>query len=239
MKTIGIIGGIGPEATIDYYRSLINLHREQHPDGPPPAIIINSVNMKRLLAYATEKRWPEMVEYLSAEVRRLADAGADFGLLAANTPHIIFDDLAPTAAIPLISIVEATRDHAQRLGLERVGLIGTRFTMQATFYPQTFARSQMRIFVPTEPDQDYIHEKYFGELVVGDFRDETRRRLTEIIQVMKERDGVQAVILGGTELPLILRGGEAAGVPLLDTTQIHVQAALARANSVSYAEPLP
>jgi len=239
MKTIGIIGGIGPEATIDYYRSLINLHRELHPDGPPPSIVINSVNMKRLLDYTTEKRWPEMVEYLRAEVRRLADAGADFGLLAANTPHIIFDDLAPGAAIPLISIVEATRDEAQRLGFERVGLLGTRFTMQGTFYPQVFARTQIRLYVPTSPEQDYIHEKYFGELVVGDFRDETRRRLTEIIQSMRDRDRVQAVILGGTELPLILRGGEVAGVPLLDTTQIHVRAALARANSGPNAEPLP
>lgn len=230
MKTIGIIGGIGPEATIDYYRSLINLHREQHPDGPPPAIIINSVNMKRLLAYTTEKRWPEMVEYLSGEVRRLADAGADFGLLAANTPHIVFDDLAPLGAIPLISIVEATREDAQRLGVERVGLLGTRFTMQADFYPQSFAKAQMRLFVPTEEEQAYIHEKYFGELVLGDFRDETRRRLTDIIQGMKERHGVQAVILGGTELPLILRAGKAAGIPLLDTTQIHVRAALAQAN---------
>jgi aspartate racemase len=231
MKTIGIIGGIGPEATIDYYRSLIDLHREQHPDAPPPSIIINSVNMKRLLAYTTEKRWLEMVEYLSGEVRRLADAGADFGLVAANTPHIIFDDLAPSAAIPLISIVEATRDHTQRLGVQRVGLIGTRFTMQGTFYPQVFSKSQIQLYVPTLPEQDYIHEKYFGELVVGDFRDETRRRLTDIIQGMKQRDRVQAVILGGTELPLILRGGEAAGIPLLDTTQIHVRAALEKANS--------
>jgi len=91
-----------------------------------------------------------------------------------------------------------------------------------------FARKEMQIHVPKESEQEYIHERYFSELVKGVFRDETRRGLAEIIARMRDRNGIQAAILGGTELPLILRGGEAAGVPLLDTTQIHVGAALAR-----------
>lgn len=227
MKTIGIIGGIGPESTIDYYRSLITIHREQHSDGPPPSIVINSIDMKRMLAFANASRWRDMVEYLAQEVRRLADAGADFGLIAANTPHIIFDDLAPIAAIPLISIVEATREHASRLGMQCVGLLGTRFTMKSDFYARVFAKSQVRVYVPAEEEQAYVHEKYFSELVEGVFLDETRRGLTDIIRSMRDRDGVEGVILGGTELPLILRDGEPAGIPLLDTTQIHVRAALA------------
>jgi aspartate racemase len=106
--------------------------------------------------------------------------------------------------------------------------MGTRYTMQASFFPQVFARNQMQIHVPNENEQAYIHEKYFGELVNGVFLEETRKRLTEIISSMKDRHDIQAVILGGTELPLILRDGEVASVPSLDTTQIHVEAALER-----------
>ena len=228
MKTIGIIGGIGPESTIDYYRSLIRLHAERWPEAAPASIIINSIDLKHMLRLVAEGRLPELVDFLSQEVRKLHAAGADFGLLAANTPHIVFDELARDSPIPLISIVEATRDEACKLGLQRVGLLGARFTMQASFYAEVFARRQIRVLVPSETEQAYIHEKYFAELVNGVFLPGTRERLSEIVAGMAQRDSVEAVILGGTELPLILRGGESAGIPLLDTTQIHVRAALDR-----------
>jgi aspartate racemase len=228
MKSIGLIGGLGPESTVDYYRSLITTHRTQHPDTDPPSIIINSVNMKYVLRCINGKRLDDLAEFLVLELQKLAAAGVDFALLTANTPHIVFDDVEPRSPIPLISIVQATADRARQSGFRRVGLLGTRFTMQASFYPEVFARKQMQICVPDEADQAYLHEKYFSELVNGVFLDETRQNLAEIIARMRDRDGIQAAILGGTELPLILRGGEAAGVPLLDTTQIHVEAALER-----------
>ena len=226
MRTLGIVGGIGPEATLDYYKSLMDLHREQNPEADPPSIIINSINLKKAIALVTANRLHELAFFFVEEIHKLAKAGADFGLLAANTPHIVFDEIAANSPIPLISIVEATREEAKRRGLKRVGLLGTRFTMKASFYPEVFARENMEIRVPNDRDQDYIHEKYFGELVKGIFLDETRAELTAIIQRMTERDDIQAVILGGTELPLILRAEEVPGVPLLDTTQIHVRAAL-------------
>ena len=228
MKSIGLIGGLGPESTIDYYRSLISTHRARHPEADPPSIIINSVNMKRGLRFIEGKRLQEFAEYLVFELRKLAAAGADFALLTANTPHIVFDDVERQSPIPLISIVQATADRAHQSGFKRVGLLGTRFTMQASFYPEVFARKQMQIYVPDENEQAYLHEKYFSELVNGVFLEETRQRLTEIVARMRDRDGIEAAILGGTELPLILRGGEAGGIPLLDTTQIHVEAALER-----------
>jgi len=228
MKSIGLIGGLGPEATIDYYRSLIATHRARHPGADPPSIIINSVNMQHALRCTEEKRFQDLAEFLVLELEKLVAAGADFALITANTPHIVFDEVEPRSPIPLLSIVEAVADRAHQSGFKRIGLLGTRFTMQASFYPEVFARKQMRIHVPDESDQAYIHEKYFGELVNGVFPDETRKALTGIIARMKERNGIEAVILGGTELPLILRGGEAAGVPLLNTTQIHVEAALER-----------
>lgn len=230
MKMLGIIGGIGPEATIDYYKSLIDRNREQNPNADPPSIIINSINMKKAIDLVTANRLTELASYFVSEIQILAKAGADFGLLAANTPHIVFDEIARQSPLPLISIVEATRDEARRRGLSRVGLLGTRFTMKARFYPDVFSRENIQIFVPSGPDQDYIHDKYFRELVNGIFLDETRHELTEIIRRMQERDEIEAVILGGTELPLILRDAN-AGLPFLDTTQIHVRAALERMNS--------
>ena len=226
MKSIGLIGGLGHESTIDYYRSLIRTHGRQHPDADPPSIIINSVNMKHVLNCINGKRLEDLAEFLLLELEKLAAAGADFALITANTPHIVFDDVEPRSPIPLISIVQATADRARQSGFTRVGLLGTRFTMQASFYPDVFRKNQIEILVPNESDQAYLHEKYFSELVNGVFLDETRQRLSEMIAQMRDRDGIQAAILGGTELPLILRGGEAAGIPLLDTTQIHVEAAL-------------
>ena len=228
MKTIGLIGGLGPESTVDYYRSLINTYHARHPDADPLSIIINSVNMQYALRCTREDRLQDLAEFLLLELQKLAAAGADFALITANTPHLVFDEVEQRSPLPLISIVQATAERATQSGFKRLGLLGTRFTMQANFYPDVFARNQMQIYVPEENDQTYIHEKYFGELVKGVFPDETRDKLCEIIARVKDRHGIQAAILGGTELPLILQGGEAAGVPLLDTTRIHVEAALAQ-----------
>lgn len=230
MKMLGIIGGIGPEATIDYYKLLITMHREQNPNADPPAIVINSVNMKKAVDLITANRLAELASFFVSEIQVLAKAGADFGLLAANTPHIVFDEIARQSPLPLISIVAATRDEARRQGFSRVGLLGTRFTMKARFYPEVFARENIEIRVPSDPDQDYVHEKYFHELVNGIFLDETRRELSAIIARMHEREQIEALILGGTELPLILRDAD-VGLPCLDTTQIHVRAALEKMNA--------
>jgi len=231
MKCIGLIGGLGPESTVDYYRSLIETHRSRYPDADPPSIIINSVNMQHVLRCVREERLQDLATFLVSELQKLAAAGADFALLTANTPHIVFDEVERASPLPLISIVQAAADRAQQSGFQHVGLLGTRFTMQATFYPDVFAKKQMQIHVPDEEDQAYLHEKYFKELVNGVFLDETRQAVTKIIVRMKDRDDIQAMILGGTELPLLLRGGDAGGVPLLDTTRIHVDAALERLDS--------
>lgn len=228
MKTIGIVGGIGPESTIEYYRLIIAAYRARERDGSYPPIIINSIDMKRLVDLITANELAEVSEFLAAEVRKLERAGADFGLLAANTPHIIFDELRRLSPIPLISIVEATREAAKAMGLRRIGLFGTRFTMRAGFYRDAFSEAGMTLVVPDEGEQDYIHEKYMSELVPGVFLPETRERLLSIADRMRERDGIEGLILGGTELPLILRDETHGGIPLLDTTRIHVNAAVAQ-----------
>jgi aspartate racemase len=228
MTTVGMLGGIGPESTVEYYRLLIAGDRQLRPDGSYPSIIINSIDVTKLLAWMGANQLSEVTKYLVDELQKLARAGADFGIIAANTPHIVFDEVQRRSSIPLISIVEATCAEAGRRGITKAGLLGTRFTMQAGFYPDVFSRKGITLVVPQEDEQDYIHDKYIGELLKGIFLPETRERLLGIIESMKQRHQIQAVILGGTELPLLLRGDEACGIPLLDTTQIHVQAVIAR-----------
>ncbi|HVP52563.1 MAG TPA: amino acid racemase [Terriglobales bacterium] len=228
MKTLGIIGGLGPESTVDYYRLIIAAYREQKRDGSYPAIIINSIDLNKARDLVTANALADLTEYLVAEVQRLARAGANFGLIAANTPHIVFDDIQRQSPIPLISIVEATREAAKSLGLKRLGLLGTRFTMQGRFFPDVFSRAAMTLVVPTEDEQTYVHDKYMSELVNGIFLAETRERLLKIVDRLKEREGIEGVILGGTELPLLLRDAASQHIPFLDTTEIHVRAAVAQ-----------
>lgn len=231
MKTVGIIGGVGPDSTIDYYRLIFETYRErQSGTGVPPvnagesapSIIINSVNVNLLLAWMNAGDLASVTAYLGRELERLARAGVDFGVIAANTPHIVFDELRQSCSIPLLSIVEATRAEAAARGMKTVGLLGTRFTMQAQFYPEVFARANLTIVVPNQDEQSYIHEKYLGELLKGVFLPETRERLLGIVDQLRARDEVEGVILGGTELPLILRETSHNGIPFLDTTRIHV-----------------
>ncbi len=227
MKTLGIIGGIAPESTIEYYRLIVASYRRQKPDGSYPPLIINSIDLKKLLDLIGAKELAEVTEYLLGEVRKLAQAGAEFGLLAAHTPHIVFDDLQRQSPIPLVSIVQSACQAAKALGLKRVGLLGTRFTMQGQFYPAVFSRQGITLVVPDLDDQDYIHNKYMSELVNGVFLAETREGLLAIVDRLKEKKDIQGVILGGTELPLILRDVAARGIPFLDTTRIHAEYAVA------------
>ena len=225
-KTLGLIGGTGPESTIDYYRLLVAKYREQA-DGNSPPLIINSVNLKVMIELMTAGELEKVADYLSGAIEKLARAGADLAALTANTPHIVFDELQRRSTLPLVSIVEAARDKAQELGFKTVALFGTRFTMQAEFYPRVFSKTGIRLITPKREEQEYIHGIYMGELLKDVFLPETRSKLLAIADALKARDGIEAVILGGTELPLLLRDEQHSGMPLLDTTRIHVDRLIA------------
>lgn len=225
MKTLGIVGGLGPESTVEYYRRILSRYAEHSP-GAAPSIVINSIDVNRGLRMLDNNRLEELAVYLVQAVLPLALAGADFGLISANTPHLVFDEVQRQSPIPLISIVEAASAHAKANSLSRLALLGTRFTMQSDFYARVFSRDNLLIIVPDESEQTYIHEKYIGELLKGVILAATKNRLIGIIESMKSRDEIEGVILGGTELSLILREPNLAGIPVLDTTQIHVEAAV-------------
>lgn len=226
MKTVGIIGGIGPESTIDYYRKIVAAYCEYDDGGNYPKIIINSINMTEMLKSLGANKFDEIVDSLVVEFSKLAAAGADFGLLASNTPHIIFDKVRESSSLPLISIVEATCNKVKEIDLQRVALFGTKFTMNGGFYDQVFLQHNIKVFVPNDVDQNFIHEKYLSELVKGKILDDTKSRLLEIASKMKREHNVQGLILGGTELSLILQNGDAPGIQIFDTTDAHVESIL-------------
>jgi len=226
MKTLGIVGGLGPESTIEYYRLLIAGYRERVSDETYPPLLIHSIDVNKLLALAAQGKLKELVEYLLASLLQLERAGANFAIMAANTPHIVFDEISARSSLPLISIVQATCDFARAKALKRLGLFGTRSTMQAGFYQNTFGKAGIAVVVPELEDQNYIHGKYVSELVKGVFLPETGNRFLGIAKELKQRHSIEGLILGGTELPLLLRDGSAIGIAFLDTTRIHVNAAL-------------
>jgi aspartate racemase len=226
MKTLGIIGGVGPESTIDYYRAIVALYRERKTDGSYPPLIINSIDLKKVVDLITRNDLKGAANYLLDEIRKLARASADFGLVAANTPHIVFDEVQSQSPIPLISIVETTCAAAKARALKRLALVGTLFTMQGVFYPKVFSREGIELVTPDPDDQEYIHNKYMNELILGKFLPETRAGLLAVVDRLNKKIDLDGVILAGTELPLILRDAAHNGIPFLDTTKIHVEAAV-------------
>jgi aspartate racemase len=221
MKTIGLIGGLGPESTVDYYKRLIAIFQEQYPALAYPEIIVWSANMNKLLAWVDDEDWDTLSEWLAGTAAALARAGADFAVIASNTPHVVFDEVQARSPIPLLSIVEATCRHAERLGVKRLGLLGTQFTMAADYYPRAFRARGMELVVPSQAEQQLIQKRLFQEIELGVLKASTRDELLAIVKRLKDSAAIEAVILGCTELPLIL-DRDAFGIPFLNTTAIHV-----------------
>ena len=223
MKRIGLIGGLGPEATIDYYKELINAFKNESGDLNYPEIIIYSVNMSEFLELMEAKKYEQVTLLLLEKLAALKHAGAEFAVLTANTPHLLFDQLKEKSGIPLISIVEATCKEALKRGFKRPGLLGTGFTMNASFFPELFKKYGIGIVVPDKEDKELINYKLFNEIELGIFRDETKELLIGIIYKMVKKQNIDSIILGCTELPLILTQDNYAGVPVLNTTILHVK----------------
>ena len=223
MKKIGIVGGLGPEATVDYYKRIVDFFHENNHGLSTPEVIIYSVDISHLFKLVSEQRWDDLADWLAGKITALKNAGADFAVISANTPHIVFDQVQALSPLPLLSIVEATLESAKASGNQRLGLLGTRFTMESNFFAARFAKDNIAVVVPDDREQRYIHEKLMNEIELGIFTEETRQGLLSIISNLKHRENIDALILGCTELPLILPDG-AAEVPFLNTTAIHVAA---------------
>jgi aspartate racemase len=222
MAIAGIIGGLGPESTVDYYRRILEVWKTRHP-ATLPGLIIDSLDVNRGIRLVQSDR-PGLVDYLNESIERLYRAGCEFAAMSANTPHIVFDELSARSPIPLVSIVEATAREAQARGLRRVGLLGTGFTMAAGFYPTVFGRHEIEVRAPDADARAWLHDRYLGQLLDGVFLDETRAGVLQIVSDLAELHGIEAVVLAGTELPLLIRSQTVSGLPVLDTTELHVRA---------------
>jgi aspartate racemase len=224
MKRAGLIGGMGPESTLDYYRAIIEAFKTGSGKLDYPEMVIYSVNLSEFLDLMKIRDYDRIVNMLVSKLRSLKDAGADFAAITANTPHILFDRIRDNSPLPLISIVEATCEEAKKLGLKKPGLFGTGFTMAATFYQEVFQKNNIIVEVPEVDDQKAINYKLFSEIELGIFKDETRNFLISQIDKMVKQQNIDSLILGCTEFPLILSESNYAGIPILNTTQIHVDA---------------
>jgi aspartate racemase len=224
MRTVGMIGGLGPESSIDYYRAIVGGYRARTLGRGYPHMLINSLDVDKGIAMLDAGQLDELTDYLCHGVEQLVRAGAEFGFIAANSPHLVFDKVQRRSAIPLVSIVRATAGRARALGFTRLGLLGTKFTMNASFYPQELQKAGVTLIIPTQSERDYIHRIYMVELLNNRFLPETRSEIMRIALRLKAQEQVAAVVLAGTELPLLLRDCNNAGIEFLDTTVIHAEA---------------
>jgi aspartate racemase len=231
MKIIGLVGGMTPESTKVYYEGLIQGARQ--PDGDPlrnPEIIIYSLDLTELVQIQRTGDRRRVAGYLSAILERLRLAGAEVGALTANTPHAYLDEILLETSLPLVGIVTATRNVAVKCALQRALLLGTRTTMEAEMYPREFTDAGIRIVLPDEGDREFLEDTIYNELAIGRVTPQVRQRYHDICMRHIENDAIDSVILGCTELPLVI-SEEDLPIQVLDTTQIHIAAILAAATA--------
>lgn len=222
MRKFGLIGGIGPETTIVYYRLIIKRFQELTGSNSYPSFIINNIDMTKMIDLVVNKDYEHLTEMLENSIADIQKSGVDFGAIASNTPHIVYDKLIAKINIPIISIVEEACKKAQELNLKTVGLFGTKSTMTNGFYQQTASKFGLEIIIPSTDEIAYIHEKYMNELIYNDIRKETKERLIKIADKLQRTHSIQGLIIGGTELSLILSQQDFENIKLLDTAKIHV-----------------
>ena len=223
-KRIGILGGMSPESTVAYYEHITRTYTERFGDYGYPEVLIYSVSFQPYVDWPNQDRWELVADGLSQAAQKLVAAGADVILIATNTMHLVFDEVQARVEVPMLSLLDATAEAIQGRGLNTVGLLGTRFTMEKSFYQDALARNGISILVPDADDRAYVNGVIYDELVAGQIRDESRAGYLAIIGKLVEQ-GAQGIVLGCTEIPLLVDEAS-AGVPLFDTTQIHAEAAL-------------
>jgi aspartate racemase len=221
MKKIGILGGMSHASTIKYYDLILQKYFDRYQDYNYPEILIYSLNFQKVIDYELGEEEGIYVEYLMTGINSLQKGEIDFIIMAANSPHAVYDKLIQKSKVPILSIVEATAKKAQQENLRKVLLLGIKYTMQAPFYKDCFAKLGIEVISPSDSEQDIVNRIIFDELVIGKFTKKSKQMLLQIIN----NYNVDGVILGCTELPLILQQND-SDLILLDTVEIHVEAAL-------------
>jgi aspartate racemase len=224
MKTIGLIGGMSWESTLEYYRIINELVSKRLGGHHSAKIILYSVDFDEVVKLQHKGDWEKLGEMLAEIARRLETCGADLVLICTNTMHKVADYVQKAINIPLLSIIDATAEEIKRTGLRKVGLLGTKFTMEDDFYRAGLERHGIQTVIPDEEDRNTVHRIIFDELCLGVFKESSKEELKKIVEKLKEK-GAGGVVLACTELPLLL-SQEDCDIPIFDTTRIHAEYAV-------------
>ena len=224
MKRIGILGGTSPESTVAYYRCITREYTRRFGDHGYPEILIYSVTFQRFVDWMRTGDWQALARAVVEGLCSLSDAGAELGLMATNTFHRVFDEVAASVPIPLISILDVVSDRLGELGCRRAALLGTKITMSGSFYQEHLLAHGVETVVPTAAEQDAIDRTIFEELSRGLITQESKASLIATADRLIE-GGADAIILGCTELPLLVEQDDLSA-PVLNTTKLHADAAL-------------
>lgn len=222
MKKLGLIGGVGPESTIPYYKGIV--FGVQKKVGKPyfPPLTIESLSTFEVIRMGNNGDKEGLLQYMLKGFQNLAAAGAQIGAMACNTGHMVFDELQKQSPIPLVSIVEVTCNEAKRRNYHKIALLGTRATMEEDFFKKPFREAGIEVLVPEADERKYIFEHIAKELEFGIVKEETAKNFLQITKELADK-GAEAVILGCTELPLIFDKYQAP-IPVLDTMRLHIDA---------------
>lgn len=223
-KRIGILGGLTPESTATYYEYITRTYTERFGDFGYPEIIIYSVTFQKYVDWGNSGQWNEIANDMIEAARSLERAGADFGIIATNTMHMVFDEVQAAVKIPFLHLIDATAEAIKARNFSTVGLLGTRFTMREPFYRDRLAANDITAIVPDMPAQEEVDRVIYEELARGRIVETSRKRFVEIINTLQDR-GTEGVILGCTEIPLLISEKDCS-LPLFDTTAIHAEKAL-------------
>ena len=222
MKKIGLVGGTGPESTIMYYKKLNDEMDKLTGSKAMPEIVIESVDFRRMWGYVEASDTDKLADYLEEKLNYLAKCDAEVIALTAITCHVVYDELAERFSKPIVSIPKAVCDEVVSKGIKKVGLLGTAFTMERDYMKKDLINAGVEVFVPNEKDRELVAKRIYEELELGIVKESTLKELTDIINRMKEESGIEGIILGYTELPLILNSGNCP-VACFDAADIHIR----------------
>ena len=227
MKKIGILGGIGPESTVEYYKRIIYGYRKLTNDANYPPLVINSINMTEMLGLVSGGDNEKLADFLAGEINKLKITGADYVAIASNTPHCVINELTESSAVPIISIVDETCGYAKEKNLKKVLLTGTIFTMKKDFYQKSFNKYDIECIVPDDDDKAKIHNIIFPNLEDGIILEKDKIAFLDICGRIIGANNVDGIVLGCTELPLLVNQNDFT-ISVLDTMEIHINSIVAK-----------
>ena len=225
MKKIGIIGGIGPESTVEYYKRIVYGYNKLKNNVDYPQIFINSINMSEMLGFIVKNEYEKLIDFLVNEIKKLETIGVDYVAIASNTPHCVINELIEKTTVPIISIVEETGKYIKKINLKKTLLTGTIFTMERDFYKNYFEKLNIECIVPNDNEKKIIHNIIFPNLENGIIIEKDRQLFKDICNEIIANKNIDGIILGCTELPLMIKEND-FNIPVIDTMEIHIKSIL-------------